>query len=65
MSLPCKQEGCDGQIETGWHLEQKVVACPCCGYRYRLWCDETYDEATGEAYDWWALAEPDAPNPWA
>lgn len=49
MSLPCLTDACDGEI----------VACPVCCREHRVWGDDTYNEETDEAFDWWALTDPD------
>lgn len=64
MELTCTQEGCDGDVPVGWDLDGEVSKCSDCGHEYRVWGDETYDAATSESFDWWALTEPDGKNPW-
>lgn len=64
MSLPCKQPDCDGEVKVGACLDRQISRCLQCGHAYKVWGDESYDDETGDCFDWWALTEPGATNPW-
>lgn len=64
MNTPCTKDGCDGLVDVGWEHHMEIVACPACGFEYRVWGDETWDERTNESHDWWAITLPDDEDPW-
>lgn len=64
MWTDCNDENCEGDVPVGWHLDGELSQCDSCGHVYRVWGDETYVEASEDAYEWWTLTEPDEPNPW-
>lgn len=56
---------CDGEVPVSWRLSGLVSKCAKCGHEYRVWGDESYDDESDACNEWWALTEPDEPNPWA
>ncbi len=53
-----------GLVEVGWELDGGLSECSDCGHSYRVFGDETYNDETGECFDWWAIVEPHEGNPW-